>query len=136
MAEGYLTKRIRELGLKEISIISSGTGAFPGLAPTENTVEVMKRVGVDVSGYVSLALNKTHIQSADLILAMEPKHKEVIVNMVPGADSKTYLLKEFALSGKKDDSVDDPIGMPLEFYGKTLEVIKDSIEGFLRWLKK
>ena len=136
MAEGYLAKRLKEIGLKDISVISSGTGAFPGLKPTENTVEVMRRTGVDVSGYMSLALSKSHIQSADLILAMEPKHKEIIVSMIPEAEPKAYLLRKFARKDKKEDSIDDPIGMPLAFYEDIFEVIKDSIEGFLEWLKK
>ncbi|MCQ9207214.1 MAG: low molecular weight protein arginine phosphatase [Omnitrophica bacterium] len=133
MAEGYLTKRLAETGVKGIEIISSGTGALPGLKPSEEAVQVMNENGVDVSGYVSSSLDRAHIRDSDVILAMEPFHKESIVDLLPEAASKTYLLGNFSLKNKGSlVRISDPIGRPIESYRSIFEVIKDCIEGFIK----
>jgi len=137
MAEGYLNKRLAELGLKKIAVLSAGTGAISGFRPTGETVQVMRDHGVDVSGYLSSRLDKNHVQNADMVLVMEPRHKETILQMAPDSEKKIYLLRSFSSEKNREkDYVDDPIGMPIEFYRGVFEVIKDSIEGFLTWLKK
>lgn len=137
MAEGYLVKRLDELGIKDDAIISSGTAAFPGLRPTPEAIEVMKERGIDVSGYVSSKLNKAHVQNADVILVMEPIHKNIILEMVPEAKDKVYLLREFSSEENREDLfIYDPIGKPVEFYRKTFARIENSIEGFLKWMQK
>jgi len=53
------------------------------------------------------------------------------------AKQKTYLLGEF--SSRKDGvaaSITDPIGKPAEFYREVFGTIKDSIDGFLKWLEE
>ena len=133
MAEGYLTKRLVETGVKDVEIISSGTGALPGLKPSKEAVQVMAENGVDVSGYVSSGLDRAHIQDSDIILVMEPFHKEYIVDLAPEAVNKTYLLGNFSLKNKgKVTRISDPIGRSIENYRDIFEVIKDCMEGFIK----
>ena len=133
MAEGYLTKRLVETGVKGIEITSSGTGALPGLKPSGEAIQVMIENGVDVSGYVSSSLDRAHVRDSDVILVMEPFHKESIVDLVPEAASKTYLLGNFSAKNKgKAARISDPIGRPIESYRDIFEAIKDGIEGFIK----
>ncbi|MBL7157181.1 MAG: low molecular weight protein arginine phosphatase [Candidatus Omnitrophica bacterium] len=137
MAEGYLAKRLKEIGAKDMVVHSVGTHAVPGFKPTDEAIEVMKEHGVDVSGYMSSPLNKIHIDTADIILVMEPYHKEKILNLAPDVEKKIKYLREF--SSKKSIEkrrIRDPIGQPIEFYKEVFNVIEDSIEGFLKWLKE
>ena len=137
MTEGYLVKRFKEKGIKDTLVTSSGTGAVPGLKPTEETVKVMKEDGIDVSGYISSNLSKTHIESADIILVMTPAHKNKILSIVPKTKDKIYLLREFSSEkNRKGSSIGDPIGRSYEFYKEIFEIIKNSIEGFLKWLNE
>lgn len=136
MAEGYLVKRLKDMGINDTVIISSGTGAVPGLKPTEETIQVMRELGIDVSGYASSSLTRGHIETADLILTMHPRHRDRVLGMVPEAKNKIYLLREFSPKKRKENAIDDPIGKPLEFYREIFGIIKDSIEGFLGWLKE
>ncbi len=137
MAEGYLVKRLKDIGINDVVIVSSGTGAIPGLKPTKEAIHVMKEQGIDVSEYISSSLSKMHIQNADAILAMEPGHRDRVLDMIPEAKNKIYLLREFSSeSNRKTGSIGDPIGKSLEFYREIFEIIKDSIEGFLKWLKE
>lgn len=134
MAEGYLAKKLEDAGIKEITVISSGTGAFTGLSPARQTIQVMREEGIDVSGYLSLTLNTSQIEHADVILVMEPLQEQKVVSMLPEAEEKIYFLREFAEKNKK--YIPDPIGKSIEYYRSVLGIIKDSIEGFLTWLKK
>lgn len=137
MAEGYLSKRLKEMGLEDIMVISAGTHAPQGLPPTDEAIEVMKENGVDISGYTATILNRMHIDNADLILVMSPHHRESVLNLSPDTGDKIHLLRKFAEEGLiKKDEISDPIGKSLEVYKKCFEIIKNSIEGFLKWLEE
>ena len=137
MAEGYLAKRLKDIGEKDAIILSSGTYAAPGMKPTPEAIEVMKEHRIDVSGYVSTSLNKAQVENADVILVMEPRHKEKVLSLSQDAKEKVYLLRAFSSEkDKKDDSIRDPIARPIEFYREVFGIIKDSMEGFLKWLNE
>lgn len=134
MAEGYLKRRLKELG-KEILVESTGTGTISGFKPSHEAIESMREIGIDVSGYKSSALTKEVVDKADVILVMAPMHKETIVGMAPVAEDKIFYLREFAKEDSLNKIIPDPIGRPIEFYREILGVIKQSLEGFLKWLK-
>ena len=136
MAEGYLAAKLREKDLHDIHVLSAGTHAANGIPPTEETVQVMKENGIDVSGFVSTVLTKILIDNADAILVMEPMHKSRVLDLSPTENNKIYYLRGFSSEKKrKNIIITDPIGKPIEFYRTTFELIKDSIDGFLQWLK-
>ena len=134
MAEAIMRKRLYEMGNDNIEVKSAGTRALNGLPPTDETITVMKEDGVDVSGYKTKNVTPDMIKKADLILAMEPMHKDDIVRLVPSAVSKTYLLKEYKSDSRinpKGFSIHDPIGRPVEEYRITRDEIKGEIERFI-----
>lgn len=137
MAEGLLKKYLKNLG-KKANVISAGTVAIEGYPATEATIEVMKTEGIDISGFHSKRLTAELINKADLILVMQPMHKEEVINMVPAAAAKTFLLKEYQCDCKpgdiKDIVVPDPIGRPVEDYKRCLESIKKEIERIVKIL--
>jgi len=137
MAEGYLAKRLKEIGEKDIVVHSAGTHTVVGFKPTNETIEVMKEHGVDVSEYMSSPLNKIHIDTADIILVMEPHHKEKVLNLAPDVEEKIKYLREFSSENSIEKCrINDPIGQPIKFYKQVFAIIEDSIEGFLKWLKE
>lgn len=135
MAEGFLGQRL--IGFKKagIEVHSAGVRALGGMSPTEETVEVMREEGVDVSAIRSKNVTVDMIKSSDLILVMEPLHRQEIINVVPDAAKKTYLLKEYGNSSKIDSgniSVQDPIGKPAAYYRACRDEIKKEIERIVR----
>jgi protein-tyrosine phosphatase len=138
MAEGLLKKYLEEKGKKDIRVISAGVRAFYGMPPTENTIKVMGKEGVDVSGYKTATLTDEMIKAADLVFVMEEFHKEEILKMDPAAKDKTFLLKAFKrpLEDKLSGGVDvlDPIGRPIGDYEYTLKTIKEEIERIINFL--
>ncbi len=137
MAEAILRMRAYELGKDYINVRSAGVRALSGLPSSDETIEVMKEEGIDVSDYRTKNVTADMIKKADLILTMEPTHKDEILALVPEAKSKTYLLKEYGSSATfnpKGFSVHDPIGKPIDEYRITRDEIKAEIARFVKEL--
>lgn len=138
MAKALLQKRLKELGKEHISVRSAGTSAIDGFTPTNETITVMEKEGIDVASFKSQRISPEIIKDADLILAMEGIHKDYVLKAVPEARSRTYLLKEFkAESGTNypdDPNIPDPIGKSIDYYKLSLAVIKDEIERIVKFL--
>lgn len=132
IAEGIFKKMLKGLGKDGIDVKSCGISAMNGASPTVETIEVMKKEGIDVSAQKSRRITEDLIKGSDLILVMEESHKEEVIKRVPEAKSKTYLLKEFGLDDKINNSdsygIADPIGMPIEYYQTSLKAIKKELE--------
>ncbi|MBU3933151.1 MAG: threonylcarbamoyl-AMP synthase [Candidatus Omnitrophica bacterium] len=129
MAWGLLKKMLKERG--DYKIMTAGTRAFKGIPPTGETIQVMSEQDIDVSGHRTSPLSDEILREADLILVMERAHKENILERNPCLRNKVHLLNEFGRIGKEDKLVDpdipDPIGKPLDFYHRVLDIIKESI---------
>jgi protein-tyrosine-phosphatase len=72
--------------------------------------------------HVPTALDKEAIGQADLILTMNRQHKQIVIDMVPGAANKTYCLYEYAEGTTK--AVVDPGDYDQEDYEYFLEEMK------------
>jgi tRNA threonylcarbamoyl adenosine modification protein (Sua5/YciO/YrdC/YwlC family) len=121
MAKGIMEKFINESGLSaKVHIDSAGTSTFAGIGPAPNTVIAMKEEGVDVSGHVGKNINNDILKRSDIIFVMEKVHRNIILSMMPGIESKIKLLRE-------SEDVPDPIGKSIEEYRYVLGIIKEEI---------
>ncbi|MBI1869769.1 MAG: threonylcarbamoyl-AMP synthase [Chlamydiae bacterium] len=125
-------------GVKEVTTLSAGTTAFPGIRPSENTVLVMKENEVDVSKHLSQSLTPELIEGVDLVIAMTRAHQRFILEISsnPAVDSKkVHLLMEFASRWDFFGvDVEDPIGQPLWAYRNCLEMMRDPIKKIIELL--
>lgn len=135
MAEAEARKRLYELGKDDIEVRSAGVAAMDGMPPSEETVTVMKEDGVDVSDHLTRNVTADMIKKADLIIAMEPIHKEEILRIAPEAKGKTFLLKEYGgdstVFNPRGFAVRDPIGKSVDEYRITRDDIKREIDRFI-----
>jgi len=132
MAEGLLKKYLKELGKGGIEVGSAGVHAIDGIGPTKETIEVMKKEGVDVSVFKSRALTNELIKRSDIVLVMAGHHMDDIITRMPDAAPKTHILKQFGVEfeTRPCDELDvaDPIGRPLDFYEEVLSKIKKEMK--------
>jgi tRNA threonylcarbamoyl adenosine modification protein (Sua5/YciO/YrdC/YwlC family) len=125
MAKGLLENESK----KDLIVQSAGIAVFSGMPPTEETIKTMKKRGIDVSQEKAQGASASLLQEADLILVMEPKHKDFIIERFPEAKNRTHLLKEYKRKDKLDDySISDPIGRPFNFYQKVYNEIEKEIK--------
>lgn len=131
MAEALLKKYLKGSGKNQIDVRSAGTRALSGFPPTEETLEVLKEEGIELSDFKSTSLTDQMLKDADLILAMEDLHKDEILRRMPTASPKIHLLKEYGRVGEKyhDEGIGipDPIGRPKEFYDYVMNLIKKEV---------
>ena len=128
MAEAYMTKRLQEEGML-IEVRSAGTLGVNGVTPSAGAKKIL------AEGLKSKALTDDLLKWADLVVVMEPMHKEMIITSLPELSDKVYFLREFG-----DDTgnlvIPDPIGRPIAFYKVAFKIIQKSIEGLIKWLKE
>lgn len=124
MAEGFLKKMLKEKfgDHTRIQVSSAGLNAF-GWPATKEAAEIMKREGIDTSGFKSKRLSKELVDKAGLILTMEKSHKDTLLSLLPQHASKMFTLKEFA--GEKENlDICDPYGSGPETYELCAKEIK------------
>ncbi len=137
MAEGLLRHFLEKKGRTDIQVLSAGVGTSGGFGATVETVEVMKREGIDVSRHVGQAVTPDLIHHADAIFCMEEYHRGRILSLEPQANGKVHLLRIFQSKAKvTDPNIADPIGRPKEVYESCLLTIKEGVERIVRWLEK
>ncbi|MCK4519004.1 MAG: threonylcarbamoyl-AMP synthase [Candidatus Omnitrophica bacterium] len=126
MAKGLFEKETA--GRSYLTVSSAGTAAISGYSPTKETIEVMREEEIDVSGEKSRHISPSLVNKADLILTMQARHKEYIIDAYPDAKSKVYLLKEYRdTSGRAELEVKDPIGQSIKIYKEVLKEIKTEV---------
>ena len=91
-----------------------GTATLVGMSASKNAIDIMRREDIDISAHKSKPINKDFVDWADLILTMEERHREKILQQWPASSAKVFLLTEFAKEGERD--IVDPIGKPPEVY--------------------
>jgi len=128
MAE-FLFKKA--LGLRnDVKVVSAGTGVYISMGASAETIEVLRREGLDASTHLSQPISMTMLKKADLILVMTQMHRQQIVERVPSVENRIYLLKEFANVPRQpgtDLDIADPIGKPSQAYEECLWMIKEAI---------
>ncbi len=137
MAEGLFRKMLKEAGKENIRLVSAGTAAPEGSMPPWEVDEIMRGENVDISSHRATRLTMDLIEEADLTLAMGERHRQVVLEMNPGAAGKVFLLKEFSPHPEKRSlDVPDPIGGSLSFYQEVLREIKSCLRELLKELER
>lgn len=107
---------------------SAGVRAVDGYPATPASATVAGRHGFDLSRHTSRALTAERAQESDLLVTMTGAHKQAILRSFPQAKERVFTLGE--LSGRNAD-VEDPIGMPLEEYVRTYDLLVEWITAAL-----
>ncbi len=124
MAEGIL-KFIAKKNNLSLEVKSAGISVFDGDNASKNSIDAMKKIGIDISDHEARQLHRDMVDEADLILTMARSHKEFILSNFPSSKDKIYTLLEYAY--KIDKDVADPYGGRLSLYEHTRDEIYQAI---------
>ncbi|CAK7049092.1 protein tyrosine phosphatase [Tissierella sp. P1] len=125
MAEGILKSIAKEKKLS-LEVKSAGISVFDGDNASRNSIEAMKKIGIDISKHKARQLHRDLVDEADLILTMSRPHKEIIISNFPSAKDKIFALLEYVY--KIDKDIADPYGGNLLLYEHTREEIYKAIK--------
>lgn len=134
MAEYLFRKMLKERGLDNIQVASSGTSAFAGIGPSVETVRVLQAEGIDASTHRGRKVDHDILGDSDVIFAMQKIHKDYVLGVYPDAQGRVFILSEFYEGDDRRDfmyGIPDPIGMSNEFYKNVMHVIRRSLEGVI-----
>ena len=127
MAAGYLKKLLENRD--DVTVFSAGTASFEDMGASQEAIEVMRQMGVDISQHQARKLTREMIEQATLILTMTKFHRMQVIELSPEARGKVYLLKEFdPREGESFLDIPDPMGHPIEDYFICFEKMKAAIE--------
>lgn len=137
MAERIFRKKSDENGRSDIEVSSASLIDMEGSPADPMVVDTLKKKGFDGNGHKSRPLTQDMIAEADMILAMERRHREMIIENYPDAEEKVFLLKPFSgscarLSGGDMDDIRDPYKLSSYHYRLCFAEIYLAIEGMLK----
>ncbi len=132
MAEHLFRKLIADAGLTGVEVRSAGISPAMGLAlPVEAVAALAAEDVFDVHHRPS-GLDRETVEWADLILAMERFHSDVIVTRFPDAAKRTEILKIFAGTAMDRDGITDPYGGTDADYCAVMAEIKTALLAIIR----
>ena len=122
-------------GRKDIKVLSAGVSAARGQPASLHTVEVLRRLGIDLTDFRSQPLTDDLVARATWIFGMTRSHLDTIQLLFPEASDKTFLVCEFdpALASKCLD-IPDPIGMGLDAYERTRDILNRALPSVLKFI--
>lgn len=121
LAEAAARKLAAEKGLEGVTFASAGIGAYGGAAASEGAMLVALERGLDLSSHQARPVTAELVGESDLILCMSDHHVASVIAL--GGEGKTFLLDEYASSGKTSSSVADPFGQHIETYREAADDI-------------
>lgn len=129
MAEALIERELARRRLA-VSVGSAGVRALPDLPAAPQTVEAMRRMGIDIGGHRSRPAGDDLVDAVDLVLTMEGAQALDLIGGRPDRMARVFALKELvqrggassgstrALAPLLDPSGDisDPHGRPLKWH--------------------
>ena len=120
MAQGIFNKLAEDKGL-DICAESFGVSAMTGLPVSENSVEVCKEIGVDISTLCSTDVVDVDLDKFDAFYCMSQSHMALLFQCYGVALDKMKLL-----------GVSDPYGGNVEIYRMCRDEIYNSVEEIIK----
>lgn len=118
--------------LPDMAISSAGIGAVVGAPADPTGTKVAAEIGVDLDGHVARQLTDEIGAFHDLILVMEPGHRDEIGRRFPQLSGRTMLFDHW--SGGR--GVADPYRRPIEAHRTARDLIATAAEGWVQRLRK
>ncbi len=130
MAKGILETMLKD---SRVFIYSAGTDGLRNSPASASAVQVVTKLGGNISRHLSQPLTSEMIENADLILVMEKRHMIRIIDMVPEAKNKTFILS--AYPEREGNDIIDPIGLSYETFweiGREMKIYLERIAQDIR----
>ncbi|MGE5494092.1 MAG: low molecular weight protein arginine phosphatase [Burkholderiales bacterium] len=131
----------RSTQYNDITFDSAGTFACEGEPATEEAIEVMRELGLDLEKHKAQQFTKELAEWADIILAMEARHIEEMEAMAPDEEHKMHTLLGYAQGvdgypGESGYDIMDPYKEGIDVYRKARDQISEAIDKALLRISK
>lgn len=120
--------------LRSLRVISAGVAARGGEAVSENSVQALRKVGLDISGHRSQPLTQDLLDGALAVICMTESHLAMIQVQAEPVPENLFLFRQF-LPGPGDKEIGDPFGGPLRLYESVRDEMVESIPSLVAHLR-
>jgi len=128
MAAGIFRTLVRP---KYSEVRSAGTVAMGGLQAAHYARQVVRDYGGSIDRHRTISLDRELVDWADLILVMEYKHYETVLEINPDAVVKTFLLREYKRRTKYTE-VPDPVGRDQSAYQQSAKKMYPTLKSLAK----
>ncbi len=127
MAEAMFHKMAKEQEMK-VECRSVGVLTYTGSPASDNTVEVLKEIGIDITSFRSTDIKSlfSEIDTIDLFVPMTYTHAMILIQY--GIEKKKIYLF--------DHDIPDPYGRDIDVYRKTRDDLAEQLEKLAEFVKK
>lgn len=122
MAQALAIQQAQKQGL-DCHIISAGLAAYRDAGASENAIEAMREIGVDISGHRSQPLTPSIIRQADIIVPMTDQHRQLLTAMGVPAEKLRSI-----------GEIPDPYGGDLDVYRQCRDTLQQAVTALLSQL--
>ena len=105
MAEAILKDQLLKVGSK-ITVSSAGTHIQESSEATEEAINVLNKIGIDLSSHRSRELEETLVKNAELIVVMTRPQELIVSGFDQKARGRTFLAGEVARFGSLVGPID------------------------------
>ncbi len=113
----------RRFGREDVArVLSAGVAAQRGHGASPQSVEVMGRRGLDLTGHCSQPLDDPLMSMADLVLTLTRQHRDAILAAWPNRKGRVFTLR------RDGGDVSDPVGMHVDVYEQCADQIREELE--------
>ena len=120
--------------LKDLKVISSGVSAMPGDRASLNSVDALKKVGIDLANHKSQRLSESMVREALAIICMTESHRALIEMQFSPPLNHVFLMREFMDDPEME--IPDPFGMNFQAYELTRDSMVEAIPSLLVKLRE
>jgi protein-tyrosine phosphatase len=118
------------------TVASAGTSATPGSRASEYARAVVAELGLTLEKHRSQLVTPELVNQSSIVIAMTQRHVEKLLQRVPEARDRIYLMRSFDPKSPKDADVMDPFCGSLEDYRLCRDTLQQAIPGLVKVLKE
>jgi protein-tyrosine-phosphatase len=136
MAEGIMRDRWTSVVGSGLQVSSMGIHGMDNQPPTDFAIQVCAENNIAIEKQVSRPLVTEEIKQADLVLVMEPFHKEYLKIFFPYLDDLVFLLAAWPQKTvSKKAMIKDPVGGSIKVYRKTFMELSKCVDRIIPELR-
>jgi protein-tyrosine phosphatase len=115
-------------------VTSAGTSADPGSAASEFSRIAIAECGLNLDNHRSQLVTQELVDESMVIVAMTNRHVEKLLQRVPSARDRIYLMRSFDTKAPTGSDVFDPYCGTLAEYRACRDMIQQAMQGLVHFL--
>ena len=121
--------------LRSLEVTSAGISAFPGQQASSNSVQALKKVGIDLENHYSQPLSQELVDDALAFFCMTESHLAMLNYQIDPPPPNAFLMRQF-MGPEADPEIPDPFGGNLFLYEACRDSMVEAIPSLIEVVTK